>query len=60
MSEGYKDFPDTFSGHLALLTLFLRRSVQGLGMLAASQDFAVTRLMGISANRVIMAASTWG
>jgi branched-chain amino acid transport system permease protein len=41
---------------LAVLTLFLRRSVQGLGMLAASQDFAVTRLMGISANRVIMAA----
>jgi branched-chain amino acid transport system permease protein len=41
---------------LIVLTLFLRRSVQGLGMLAASQDFAVTRLMGISANRVIMAA----
>jgi branched-chain amino acid transport system permease protein len=41
---------------LVVLTLFLRRSVQGLGMLAASQDFAVTRLMGISANRVIMAA----
>jgi branched-chain amino acid transport system permease protein len=41
---------------LFVLTLFLRRSVQGLGMLAASQDFAVTRLMGISANRVIMAA----
>jgi branched-chain amino acid transport system permease protein len=41
---------------LTVLTLFLRRSVQGLGMLAASQDFAVTRLMGISANRVISAA----
>jgi branched-chain amino acid transport system permease protein len=41
---------------LVVLTIFLRRSVQGLGMLAASQDFAVTRLMGISANRVIMAA----
>ena len=41
---------------LVVLTLFLRRSVQGLGMLAASQDFQVTRLMGISANRVIMAA----
>jgi branched-chain amino acid transport system permease protein len=41
---------------LVVLTLFLRRSVQGLGMLAASQDFSTTRLMGISANRVIMAA----
>ena len=41
---------------LVVLTLFLRRSVQGLGMLAASQDFAVTRLMGISANRVISLA----
>jgi branched-chain amino acid transport system permease protein len=41
---------------LFVLTLFLRRSVQGLGMLAASQDFAVTRLMGISANRVISLA----
>lgn len=25
MSEGYKDFPDTFAGHLALLQLFLRQ-----------------------------------
>jgi branched-chain amino acid transport system permease protein len=41
---------------LGVLTLFLRRSVQGLGMLAASQDFQVTRLMGIPANRVIAAA----
>jgi len=41
---------------LFVLTLFLRRSVQGLGMLAASQDFAVTRLMGISADRVISLA----
>jgi branched-chain amino acid transport system permease protein len=41
---------------LALLTLFLRRTNQGLGMLAASQDFQVTRLMGISANRVIALA----
>jgi branched-chain amino acid transport system permease protein len=41
---------------LAVLTLFLRRTDQGLGMLAASQDFQVTRLMGISANRVIAGA----
>ena len=41
---------------LAVLTLFLRRTNQGLGMLAASQDFQVTRLMGISANRVIALA----
>ena len=41
---------------LAILTVFLRRSTQGLGMLAASQDFQVTRLMGIPANRVIATA----
>ena len=41
---------------LAVLTAFLRRTNQGLGMLAASQDFQVTRLMGISANRVIALA----
>ncbi len=41
---------------LGVLTLFLRRSTQGLGMLAASQDFQVTRLMGIPANRVIAIA----
>jgi branched-chain amino acid transport system permease protein len=41
---------------LGILTLFLRRSTQGLGMLAASQDFQVTRLMGIPANRVIAVA----
>jgi branched-chain amino acid transport system permease protein len=41
---------------LAILTAFLRRTNQGLGMLAASQDFQVTRLMGISANRVIALA----
>ena len=41
---------------LAVLTLCLRRTNQGLGMLAASQDFQVTRLMGISANRVIALA----
>jgi branched-chain amino acid transport system permease protein len=41
---------------LLILTLFLRRSTQGLGMLAAAQDFQVARLMGIPANRVIAAA----
>lgn len=46
----------TCFGALAVLTLFLRRSIQGLGMLAASQDFQVTRLMGIPANRVIARA----
>jgi branched-chain amino acid transport system permease protein len=40
----------------AVLLLFLRRSKYGLGMLAASQDFQVTRLMGIRANRVIAMA----
>jgi branched-chain amino acid transport system permease protein len=46
----------TCLGALAVLTAFLRRTNQGLGMLAASQDFQVTRLMGISANRVIALA----
>jgi branched-chain amino acid transport system permease protein len=46
----------TCLGALAILTVFLRRSTQGLGMLAAAQDFQVTRLMGIKANRVIALA----
>jgi branched-chain amino acid transport system permease protein len=41
---------------LLVLTLFLRRSISGLGMLAAAQDFQVARLMGIPANRVIAMA----
>ncbi len=41
---------------LGALTLMLRRTTLGLGMLAASQDFAVTRLMGIRANRVVAVA----
>lgn len=41
---------------LFVLTRFLRHSPQGLGMLAASEDFEVTRLMGIKANRVISLA----
>lgn len=38
------------------LVLFLTRSVLGLAMRAAARDFAVVRLMGIRANRVIAAA----
>jgi branched-chain amino acid transport system permease protein len=38
---------------LAALVLFLKRSTHGLGMLAAAQDFDVTRLMGIASKRVI-------
>ena len=38
---------------LLALTLFLRYSMLGLAMRAAAQDFGVTRLMGIDANRVI-------
>ena len=41
---------------LILLNQFMRRSVLGIGMRAAAQDFAVTRVMGINANRVIVAA----
>jgi branched-chain amino acid transport system permease protein len=38
------------------LVLFLTRSVLGLAMRAAARDFAVVRLMGIRANRVIATA----
>ena len=41
---------------LAALTVFLKRSTLGLGMRAAAEDFEVTRLMGIKANRVIAGA----
>jgi branched-chain amino acid transport system permease protein len=41
---------------LGVLTVFLRRSIQGLGMLAAAQDFQVARLMGVRADRVIATA----
>lgn len=41
---------------LALLTWFLKRTVIGLAMRAAAEDFPVTRLMGIRANAVIAAA----
>ena len=38
---------------LLALVAFLRYSMLGLAMRAAAQDFGVTRLMGINANRVI-------
>ncbi|MGH2466761.1 MAG: branched-chain amino acid ABC transporter permease [Candidatus Limnocylindrales bacterium] len=41
---------------LGLLTLFLRRTTVGISMRAASQDFAVARLMGIRADAVIAIA----
>jgi branched-chain amino acid transport system permease protein len=41
---------------LVLLNLFLRRTTIGLAMRAAAEDFDVTRLMGIRADRVIAAA----
>ena len=43
-------------GALALLTLFLRRSVRGLALRAAAEDFTMTRMMGIRANSVITMA----
>ncbi len=41
---------------LLALTVFLRRSILGIAMRAASLDFPVTRLMGINANAVIATA----
>lgn len=41
---------------LLALNLFLRRTTIGLAMRAAAEDFDVTRLMGIRADRVIAAA----
>ena len=41
---------------LALLTAFLRKSVRGLAMRAAADDFTMTRMMGIRANSVITGA----
>ena len=41
---------------LIALNLFLRRTILGLAMRAAAEDFDVTRLMGIRANRVIATA----
>jgi branched-chain amino acid transport system permease protein len=44
------------AGSLASLVFFLRHSVAGVSMRAAAEDFAVTRLMGVKANRVIALA----
>lgn len=41
---------------LVVLTLFLRKTLTGLAMRAAAQDFEVTRLMGVNAGRVIATA----
>lgn len=41
---------------LLLLTLFFRKSVIGISMRSAAEDFPVTRLMGIPANAVISGA----
>ena len=41
---------------LVILRLILTRSVTGIAMRAAAEDFAVVRLMGISANRIIAIA----
>lgn len=38
------------------LTLFLRRTLSGVSMLAAAQDFGAARLVGVRANRVIALA----
>jgi branched-chain amino acid transport system permease protein len=38
------------------LTVFLRRTVIGLGLRAAADDFRTTRLMGIRANAVVVGA----
>ena len=41
---------------ILLLVLFLKKSLLGIAMRAASLDFEMVRLMGIRANRVIAAA----
>jgi branched-chain amino acid transport system permease protein len=41
---------------LASLMVFLRRSVRGLALRAAAENFSATRLMGIPANRMISGA----
>lgn len=38
------------------LTLFLGRTRQGLAIRAAAEDFAITRLMGVSAGRMVVLA----
>jgi branched-chain amino acid transport system permease protein len=41
---------------LTALTVILRRTVMGIAMRAAAEDFAVVRLMGIKANHVVALA----
>jgi branched-chain amino acid transport system permease protein len=41
---------------LVVLTVFLRRTIIGLALRAAADDFTMTRLVGIRANIVIAAA----
>ncbi len=41
---------------LTLLTLILKRTVMGIAMRAAAEDFPVVRLMGIKANHVVALA----
>jgi branched-chain amino acid transport system permease protein len=41
---------------LVALTLFLRRSIIGMALRAAADDFTMTRLLGVRANLVIAAA----
>jgi branched-chain amino acid transport system permease protein len=41
---------------LGLLTLFLRRTLIGISLRAAADDFTMTRLLGVRANRVIATA----
>lgn len=41
---------------LGLLVVYLRRSTTGIAMRAAAEDFDVTRLMGVKADRVISMA----
>jgi branched-chain amino acid transport system permease protein len=41
---------------LVLLTIFLRRTLLGISIRAAAEDFTVVRLMGVRANRVVVTA----
>jgi branched-chain amino acid transport system permease protein len=41
---------------LAALTVFLRRTLLGVSMRAAAEDFQILRLMGVNANRVVLLA----
>jgi branched-chain amino acid transport system permease protein len=41
---------------LVALNVFLRRTLLGISIRAAAEDFTVTRLMGVSADRVVVAA----